>query len=89
MDTGRLTMQTKKRPVRAYVLINARAGKSKSVAQALAELPGVKSAHACWGVPDVIAYVEVSGQRELDDLVMEKIQRLDGVERTDTHIALD
>jgi len=52
-------------------------------------MDGVKSAHACWGVPDVIAYVEVAGQRELDALVMETIQKMEGVERTDTHIALD
>lgn len=82
-------MEGKKRAVRAYVLINVRAGKAKIVAQGLAGMPGVHSAHACWGVPDVIAYVEVSSQRELDDLVMEKIQKLDGVERTDTHIALE
>lgn len=82
-------MQTKKRAIRAYVLINVRAGKAKTVAQALAELPGVKQAHACWGVPDVIGFVEVGGQRELDDLIMETIQKLDGVERTDTHITLD
>jgi len=82
-------MQTKKRPVRAYVLVNVRAGKSKIVAQELAATPGVRSAHACWGVPDVIVYVEVNSQRELDDLVMEKIQKMDGVERTDTHIALE
>ncbi len=82
-------MHMKKRPVRAYVLINVRAGRSKSVAQQLAELPGVRSAHACWGVPDVIAYVEVGSQRELDNLIMERIQRMDGVERTDTHIALE
>ena len=82
-------MQTKKRAIRAYVLINVRAGKAKTVAQSLAELPGVKQAHACWGVPDVIAFVEVAGQRELDDLIMETIQKLEGVERTDTHITLD
>ena len=82
-------MQTKKRAMRAYVLINVRAGKSKIVAQTLSETPGVRSAHACWGVPDVIAYIEVGSQRELDDLVMEKIQKMEGVERTDTHIALD
>jgi DNA-binding Lrp family transcriptional regulator len=82
-------MQMKKRAVRAYVLINARAGRSKSVALQLAQLPGVRSAHACWGVPDVIAYIEVGSQRELDDLVMEQIQKMEGVERTDTHIALD
>lgn len=82
-------MEGKKRPVRAYVLINVRAGKAKIVAQELGNMPGVRSAHACWGVPDVIAYVEVGSQRELDDLVMEKIQKTEGVERTDTHIALE
>ena len=82
-------MQAKKRPVRAYVLLNVRAGKSKAIAQKLTETPGVRLAHACWGVPDVIAYVEVSSQRELDDMVREGIQKMEGVERTDTHIALD
>ena len=82
-------MESKKRSIRAYVLINVRAGHSKSVALELTRMPGVRSAHACWGVPDVIAYIEVSSQRELDDLVMERIQKLAGVERTDTHIALE
>ena len=82
-------MQTKRRPVHAYVLLTVRAGKSKIVARAVAALPGVHMAHACWGVPDVIAFVGVGGQRELDDLVMEKIQKMNGVERTDTHITLD
>ncbi len=82
-------MQTKKRAVRAYVLINVRAGYAKRIALELAQMPGVLSAHACWGVPDVFAYVEVGSQRELDDLIMERIQKMDGVERTDTHIALD
>jgi len=82
-------MQMKKRPVRAYVLINVRAGRAKSVTLELTQMPGVRSAHACWGVPDVIAYAEVGSQRELDELVMERIQKLDGVERTDTHIALE
>lgn len=78
-----------KRAVRAYVLLSVRAGKSKIIAERLSKMPGVKSAHACWGIPDVIAYLEVDGQRELDDLVMENIQKMEGVERTDTHIALD
>jgi DNA-binding Lrp family transcriptional regulator len=82
-------MQERKRSVRAYVLINVRAGKAKIVAQQVANMPGVRSANACWGVPDVIAYVEVGNQRELDDLVLENIQKMEGVERTDTHIALE
>jgi DNA-binding Lrp family transcriptional regulator len=82
-------MQTKRRPVRAYVLLNVRAGKSKIVAHALSKLSGVSMSHACWGVPDVIAFVEVGSQRELDQLVMDQIQKMNGVERTDTHITLD
>ncbi len=82
-------MEIKKRAVRAYVLVNVRAGHAKRVALELAKLPGIRSAHACWGVPDVIAYAEVGSQRELDDLIMEQVQKMDGVERTDTHIALE
>jgi DNA-binding Lrp family transcriptional regulator len=82
-------MQTKRRPVRAFILIHVKAGRAKQVAQSVGAMPGVQISRACWGVPDVIAYAEVSSQRELDDLVTTKIQELEGVERTDTHIALD
>jgi len=81
-------MQSRKRPVRAYILIHVRTGRSKVIAQQLSQTPGIGTAHACWGVPDVIAFAEVATQAELDDLVMEKIQRIDGVERTDTHIVV-
>jgi DNA-binding Lrp family transcriptional regulator len=80
--------QPRKNTIRAYVLIHTRAGRSKAIAQELMLLPGISTAHACWGVPDVIAYAEVGTQPELDDLVMEKIQTIDGIERTDTHIVL-
>jgi DNA-binding Lrp family transcriptional regulator len=80
--------QPRKRTIRAYILIHTRAGRSKAIAHELMQLPGVSSADACWGVPDVIAYAEVETQPELDDLVMEKIQTIDGIERTDTHIVL-
>jgi len=81
-------MQSRKHPVRAYILIHVRAGRSKAIAQELSEMPGIRTVHPCWGVPDVIAFAEVATQAELDDLVMEKIQRLDGLERTDTHIVV-
>lgn len=83
-----MTQQPRKGTIRAYVLIHTRAGRSKAIVQELVQLPGVISAHALWGVPDVILYAEVGSQPELDDLVMEKIQTIDGIERTDTHIAL-
>lgn len=55
----------------------------------VAGLPGIKMADACWGSRDVFAILEVGGTKELNKLVMDKIQRLDGVRETNTHIALD
>jgi len=81
-------MGSRNHAVRAYILIHTRTGRSKAIAQELSKLPGIGTAHPCWGVPDVIAFAEVATQAELDDLVMEKIQRIDGVERTDTHIVV-
>ena len=75
--------------MRAYIVIATEAGKSREVARQIANLPGVKMADACWGSRDVFAVVEVGETRELNKLVMDKIQRLEGVRETNTHIALD
>ena len=75
--------------MRAYIVISAEAGRSRDVARHIASLPGVKVADACWGSRDVFAVVEVRESQELNKLVMDKIQRLEGVRETNTHIALD
>jgi len=75
--------------MRAYIVVATEAGKSRDVAQHIASLPGVKMADACWGSRDVFAVVEVTGTQELNKLVIDKIQRVEGVRETNTHIALD
>ena len=75
--------------MRAYIVIATEAGQSRAVARQIASLPGVKMADACWGSRDVFAVVEVKGTQELNKLVMDQIQRLEGVRETNTHIALD
>ncbi len=52
-------------------------------------MPGVRMVNACWGVPDIFVVVEVASAGELDKLVMDKMQSLEGVERTETHIAIE
>jgi DNA-binding Lrp family transcriptional regulator len=74
--------------MRGYVLINVRPGKVRDVVGAVSEMAGVQHADACWGVPDVFVYVETTDERTFNDLVIDRIQRLDGVERTETHIAV-
>lgn len=75
--------------VNAYVLINVRAGKTKDVVNAVRAVVGVKTVHACWGTPDVFAFVEAADLSGLGNLVLSSIQTIDGVEHTDTHIVLE
>jgi DNA-binding Lrp family transcriptional regulator len=58
------------------------------VGRKIAEITGVTAAHPCWGMPDVIAQVEVENQATLEQLVLEQIQAIEGVIETDTHILL-
>jgi DNA-binding Lrp family transcriptional regulator len=74
--------------MRAYVLINVRAGKVRELVTAVSQLEGVRHADACWGLPDVFAYVETPDEKSLNRLVVDQIQKLDGVERTETHIVV-
>lgn len=75
--------------MRAYVLVTVGPGKAREVAQKVQELAGVKMANACWGDPDVYVVAEVASGDELNKLVIERIQHIDGVARTSTHIAIE
>lgn len=73
----------------AYVFVYVAPGKTEGAARAIARLGGVKSAHPCWGRPDVIAFVEAPNPRALGRLVLRRIQRVRGVEATDTRIVVE
>lgn len=72
--------------MKAYVLINVRAGKARDVVDKLRRIDAVKSANACWGRPDVFAFVDFPA---LAEVVLDRIQPIDGIESTDTHIVID
>jgi len=48
----------------------------------------VKQAHACWGQPDVFAFVEVADEKALADTVLTTIQGIAGVRATETHVVV-
>ncbi len=75
--------------MRAYVLVNAKPGNIPELARQIARIPGVKRADTCWGVPDIFVVAEVANADELGKLVIDKIQTLEDVERTETHIAIE
>ena len=74
---------------RAFVVITTEPGKSREIARQVASLPGVRVADAGWGSRDVLAVIEFRESRALNKLVIDKIQRLEGVRETSTHIAIE
>lgn len=74
--------------MKAYVFINVAPGKSSDVVSQLRSIGGVRSADTCWGLPDIIALVEAADMRGLQELVLDKIQKVAGINQTETHIFL-
>lgn len=74
--------------VKAFVLVQAELGRSRSVAKAVKKVRGVKMVHPVTGLYDVIAYLEMTDMTTLSELVIKKIQSVKGVERTHTEIVV-
>ncbi|MBI4502156.1 MAG: Lrp/AsnC ligand binding domain-containing protein [Gemmatimonadetes bacterium] len=73
--------------MKAYIFINA--GPTVKPGDLVAELRGISgiaSADVCWGLPDIIAVVNVPDVKDFQTLVLDKLQKLRGVEQTDTHV---
>lgn len=72
--------------VQAYVFIQAAMGKPSAVVEALRQIPEVKSAVVVTGPYDVIALVEAADLQALGRLITDRIQTIEGVERTLTSL---
>jgi DNA-binding Lrp family transcriptional regulator len=73
--------------VTAIVLIKTAQGHTQDVAQALIELAGVSEAYSVAGPYDLVAIVRVRHHEALADLVTGRIQKIAGIETTNTLIA--
>lgn len=73
--------------VRAYVMLNIEPGKIPSVVDELAQIEEVKRAYPITGEYDALAEIEVEEPKMVEKMVINKIQTIEGVEKTTTHIA--
>jgi DNA-binding Lrp family transcriptional regulator len=74
--------------VTAYVLINTSPGKAMEVAKKLQGTPGVTVADAITGEYDVIARIEGADVNAIGGVIVEKIQKIEGVFKTVTCLAV-
>ncbi len=75
--------------VTAYVLIEAALGASRDVAAKAQKIDGVKSVSVVTGPHDVIAVVETTHVKALGDILITKIQKIDGIARTISAVVID
>jgi DNA-binding Lrp family transcriptional regulator len=68
--------------VQAYVLIQTEVGKAAEVANAIAEISGVTLAEDVTGPYDVIVRAEAENVDELGQLVVARVQGIEGITRT-------
>jgi DNA-binding Lrp family transcriptional regulator len=73
--------------ITAIVLINTAQGRTPEVAQALIDLPGVTEAYSVAGPYDLVAMIRVRQHDDLAEVVAERIQKVPGIEATNTLIA--
>jgi DNA-binding Lrp family transcriptional regulator len=70
--------------MKAYVLINASPGRALEVAERLQKQEGISAADAITGEYDVIAVCEAPDVNAIGQLIVEKIQKVEGVFKTIT-----
>ena len=73
--------------ITAIILINTTQGHTPDVAQALIDIPGVTEAYSVAGPYDLVAILRVAHHDDLADLVSARIQKIPGIQATNTLIA--
>ena len=73
--------------VTAIVFINAEVARIPEVAEAVAALPGVSEVYSVTGALDLIALVRVADHEQVAEVVADRLNKVPGILRTETHIA--
>jgi len=75
--------------VRAYVMIKVHSGDAERLRENIEGVEGVVDAYIVAGDVDFIATVEVDTPAEVKTAAATHIQNIDGVEDTQTYVAMD
>ncbi|HET9422328.1 MAG TPA: Lrp/AsnC ligand binding domain-containing protein [Nocardioides sp.] len=73
--------------ITAIVFVNADVARIPEVAEAIAALDGVSEVYSVTGQIDLIAMVRVRNHDDVATVVADKLNKIDGVLETETHIA--
>ncbi|MDZ7700775.1 MAG: Lrp/AsnC family transcriptional regulator [Halobacteriales archaeon] len=75
--------------VTAYVMVKALTGDADGIKQAIADVEGVVDVHIVAGDVDLIAKLDVASPADVKDIAANQIHSIDGVDGTQTYIAME
>ncbi|EMA29217.1 Lrp/AsnC family transcriptional regulator [Halobiforma nitratireducens] len=75
--------------VTAFVMVKANTGEADRLRTEMEAIDGVRSAHIVAGDVDLIAKTQVDTPAAVKEIAATRVQRIDGVEGTQTYIAMD
>ena len=75
--------------VTAYVMVKANTGEANRLKNEILDVDGIADAHIVAGDVDIIAKLDVESPAEVKDIAADGIQNIEGVEDTQTYIAMD
>jgi DNA-binding Lrp family transcriptional regulator len=73
--------------ITAIVFVSAAVDRIPEVAEQIAALPGVTEVYSVTGEIDLIALIRVRSHEEIADVVADRLNKVDGVLATETHVA--
>ncbi|MBS3065222.1 MAG: Lrp/AsnC ligand binding domain-containing protein [DPANN group archaeon] len=73
--------------ITAYVLIIAKSGAEKKVVEELGLYKEIEDAEILYGEYDILAKIKVKEISDLNEFLLSKVRRIDGVEKTSTLIS--
>ncbi|CCQ33310.1 Transcription regulator protein [Halorhabdus tiamatea SARL4B] len=75
--------------VTAYVMVKAHTGEADRLKNSIEAIDGVASAHVVAGDVDLIAKVDVPAPADVKEIAAGEIQEIDGIEDTQTYVAME
>jgi DNA-binding Lrp family transcriptional regulator len=75
--------------VTAYVMVKANTGEADRLKNAIMDIDGITDAHIVAGDVDIIAKLDVETPGDVKEIAADGIQAIQGVEDTQTYIAMD
>jgi len=73
--------------ITAIVFVSVAVDRIPEVAEQIAQLPGVSEVYSVTGEIDLIALVRVRNHEEIADVVADRLNKVDGVLASETHVA--